>query len=195
MAPQSLPPADPVDGRAVPTELGDVDYAREVFGRTDGATEADIERELMAKASALGMNLSISGGPDTQDPRTPAGGLDDTLALLHGRTVSTGSNGTAVSRIESHTSHLSATMPATLTEGQGRRRSRSLSFSQYDKYLSQIDPALDQPKFLRPNSNKTEWSAGIVIKSGTRKGVKGFTRSIANRLRRRRPSPATLTPM
>jgi hypothetical protein len=86
-------------------------------------------------------------------------------------------------------------MPATLTEGQGRRRSRSLSFSQYDKYLSQIDPALDQPKFLRPNSNKTEWSAGIVIKSGTRKGVKGFTRSIANRLRRRRPSPATLTPM
>jgi hypothetical protein len=62
-----------------------------------------------------------------------------------------------------------------------RRRSKSLNYSHYERYISQVDPALDQPKFRA--------GGGIVVKSGSKKGVRGFTRSIAARLRRRRPNP------
>lgn len=199
MAVSSLPPADPVDadhvgGRAAHTEPGDADYAREVFGRTDGATEEDIEKELVAKASALGMKLPLSAKPSTQVPTAHPGDSQETLALPAGRAASAWTNETAVSRPASHTSQQSGSRPATSTAStQGRTESRSLSFSQYDKYLSQVDPALDQPKLVRPNPTRTARPAGIVARPDTKTGVKSFTRSIANKLRRRRAAPPAQT--
>lgn len=194
LLPTPPPPADLADTQVVAShEFGDADYIREVLGRPATAAETDIEQELVAKAAALGIELPISATRFTAiEPSSPTAVSSDALDLQHGRTVSTGSNETAVCRVESNASHQSTVMPATLTESPGRRRSRSLSFSQYEKYLSQVDPALDQPKFLRSKGDKT---AGVVIKSTSRKGVKGFTRSLANRLRRKRPAPAANTPM
>lgn len=196
MARPSLYPRDPVDA----PQLRDADYVREVLRRPDAATEADIEEELVARAAALGIELPAAERSDAQEPTTHARDSADAPDLQHGRTVSAGSNATvADSGMTSQNSHHAAALsPSALTEASLRRRSRSLSFSQYDKYLSQVDPALDQPKFLRPNEGKAERSAGVVIRSGTRKAVKGLTRSITTRLGRRgkrKHGPAANMPM
>ncbi|KAK0718812.1 hypothetical protein B0T21DRAFT_56571 [Apiosordaria backusii] len=178
-----------------PPELSDIDYLREVLGQPNGRTEEDIELELVTKASALGIELPIEGARLTIEESASADESDDTFTRQHGRTVSTSSNGTVNSGFTSHASRHSIVLPATLTESAARRRSRSLTFSQYEKYLGQIDPALDQPKFLRPNPEKTERSMGILVRSGTRKGVKDLKRSITSRLKRRRATPSSLTPI
>ncbi|GAB1311739.1 hypothetical protein MFIFM68171_01949 [Madurella fahalii] len=197
MALQSHPAADPADGLPALPELRDADYLREVLGYDGDATEADVEQEMMVKAAALGVELPVSRRPDTQDdPSTPTGESAHTLVLQHGRTVSSASDETAATALTLQTSNHSIAVPATATEVSSRRRSRSLTFTQYEKYLSQVDPALDQPKFLRPNQDKAERSAGIVMRSGTRRRVRGLTQSLANRLRKRRSAQASsLTPM
>ncbi|KAK4199696.1 hypothetical protein QBC40DRAFT_78957 [Triangularia verruculosa] len=182
-----------------PPELSDADYLREVLGQPNGRTEQDIELELVEKAAALGIELPIEGARLTveEPPRSSAEEVSgDTFTRRHGRTVSTSSNETVNSGLTSRTSRHSIVLPATLTESSAaRRRSRSLTFSQYEKYLGQIDPALDQPKFLRPHPEKTERSVGILVRSGTRKGVKDLKRSITSRLKRRRATPSSRTPI
>lgn len=197
MALQSHPAADPADGQPTLPELGDADYLRDVLGYDGDAAEADVEREMIAKAAALGIELPVPRLPDTQDgPGTPVGEPADALAPRHGRTVSSASDETAATALTLQTSNHSIAAPATATEVSSRRRSRNLTFTPYERYLGRVDPALDQPKFLRPNQDKTERSAGIVTRSGTRRRVRGLTQSIAKRLKRRLSVPASsLTPM
>ncbi|KAK4148969.1 hypothetical protein C8A00DRAFT_47328 [Chaetomidium leptoderma] len=190
MARHTLLLAGPVDGlQTGPPELGDVDYVREVLARPDCATEADIEQELVAKATALQIELPISGQPSPKYYGVTAGEPPGTPGSQHTRAVSTGSDGPEDTGVTPPTSDPPGPAAPPTTDALTRKRSRTVSFSQYDRYISQVDPALAQPKPPRPTHEKSEWSAGIVIKSGTRKGVRGFTRSIAARLRRKRPSP------
>ncbi|KAL2017055.1 hypothetical protein VTK56DRAFT_2628 [Thermocarpiscus australiensis] len=194
MASLSPPLAGSVDGQPHPhpPELEDADYLRQVLGQPDGTNETDIEREMMAKAAALGVEMPISRRPNALDPNGPTGESAGTLVLQHRRDLSTGSNEVVNSRPTSRVLHRPTSVPAELTEALMRKRSRSLSFSQYDKYLSQVDPALDESKFLRPNRDRTEWAAGIVIKSGAKRGVRGLARSITNVLRKVRPARTSL---
>ncbi|KAK4168660.1 ribonucleases P/MRP protein subunit POP1 [Cladorrhinum sp. PSN259] len=198
MAPSPLSPAlaDPADNNpAGPPELSDADYLREVLlVHPAGTTEDDIERELAEKASALGVDLPIGRRLDYDALHNVSS--DDsveTLIIQHNRTISTSSNATSASGL---TSRHSTVIPATLTESSAaRRRSRSLTFSHYEKYLGQINPALDQPRFHRPNHEKTERAGGLLRRSGTRKGVQELKRSITKRLRRRKTNPSSATPI
>lgn len=202
MALQLLPAADPVDGQPGLPELRDADYLREVLCcQGDGATEADIELELNAKASALGIELPLlpPARPPTEDePGTPAAESSaDSLVSRsqHARTGSSASTETAISVLTAHGSTHSADVPAVLTDVSSKRRSKTLTFAQYENYLSQVDPALDQPRFLRPNHDGAGWSAGIVIRPGARRRVRGLTQSIVNRLRKMKSTQTSLTPM
>ncbi|KAK3901038.1 hypothetical protein C8A05DRAFT_35301 [Staphylotrichum tortipilum] len=197
MARRSLLLAELADAHPAPPELDDADYVREVLARPDGATEADIEQELALRAAALGIELpapgggGTGGGSNTDDQGTsPAGDSSDGRhSSQRTRAVSAASDGST------------DTSTTPLTDSSSRRQPRnrrSLSFSQYERYISQVDPALDQSKLLGPRHEKAGWSASIVAKSGGKKsggggggggGVRGFTRSIAAKLRRRRPSP------
>ena len=190
---------DSVDGQAEPPELREADYVREVLARPDGTTEADIEEELLAKAAALGIELPTSGRSSTQEQRTledkclaPRPGPQLTHQVFAGSDDRADAAGPAPQVSDPAAAAVATTTAATTqTEGSAaRRRSKSPSFSQYDRYISQVDPALDQSKFLRPNHDNAEWSAGILVKSSTRRGVRGFTRNIAAKLMRRRPSPS-----
>jgi hypothetical protein len=185
MVRRSILLADRVDGQAGLPELRDADYVREVLNGPDGATEADIEQRLISQAAALGIE---TGRTSTQEHGILAGGSPDTPRLQGARAGSAGSDGAVGDGTTRQTSDHTTATPAP-EEVAARRRSRSLSFSQYEKYISQVDPALAQPKLVRPGNDKSEWSAGVVLKSGTKKGVRGFTKSIAAKLRRRRPSP------
>lgn len=186
MARHSLLLAGPVDSQRGAPELGDADYVREVLGRPDGVTEADIELDLMSKAIALGIE---SPKPHTEEQSRSAHDSSDACRPEHAHAASTGLDETGDPAPASQTPDHTTAIPTTPTEPSARRRSRSLSFSQYERYISQVDPALDQPKFLRPAHGKAEWGAGIVIKSNAKGGVRGFTRSIAAKIMRRRPSP------
>jgi hypothetical protein len=193
---QLAQPADLADGLLRLPELGDADYLRHVLGQDHQTAEADLEQELMAKASALGIELPISRWCDSRDPITPADESVDPLGV-HDHSVSSEPNETPIPPLISHASTHSTTMPAILTEVSSKRRSRSpLTFNHYEKYLSHVHPTLDQPKFLWPNHDKTEWSEGMVIKLVARNSFKGLTRSLTSRLRRRkRLTQASLSPM
>jgi len=184
MAFPSLSPAELNDPH--PPELNDAHYAREVLGC---ASEAARDQALTAKATDLGISLPLprpmtDGVPNTTSDSESA----DTIVSQHGRTASTSSNDTTNTGLTSQTSHRSAAIPATLTETANiasRRRSKSLSFSQYEKYLSQVDPTAHQPKFLNPPATR-EWPIGPLIGTGRRRSVRDLKRSIAGKLRRRR---------
>ncbi|KAK4240120.1 hypothetical protein C8A03DRAFT_42324 [Achaetomium macrosporum] len=179
----------PLHGHSGPLELADADYVSQVLNRSDGATEGDIDQELMAKAAALGIELPVSRRNSTHEPRSPTSDSGDTLDLRRTRTVSMGLDKTTDMGRAWQTSDNVTAFLTTPSETPDKRKSRSLSFSQYDKYMRQIDPALDQPKFLKPNREKARWSAGSMTKPGSRIRVKSFTRGLAKRLRKRRPSP------
>ncbi|KAJ4298647.1 hypothetical protein N0V88_003678 [Collariella sp. IMI 366227] len=178
----------PYESSRAPAPSDAAAYLAEVLCRLDGVTEEALEQELAAKAVALGIQLPIPGSrPNNNNTplHTPAQS-EYAETLQHSRTASTGSDITADTRVTSDTT----IPPATPTEGAGRRRARTLSFSQYDRYISQIDPILDQ-KFLKtPSNEKSEWKADAVSKPGSRKGVSSFGRSLANILRgKKKPLP------
>ncbi|KAK0729911.1 hypothetical protein B0H67DRAFT_638475 [Lasiosphaeris hirsuta] len=194
MAFPSLSLADQADAPSRPPELSDLEYFRDVFGHSSSITEADLEQVLAAKASALGVELPVPRCSITEDPNTSAGESADTLVSHHGRTASTSSNGTTNTCLTSQTSHNSTVIPAALTESANvlaRKRSKSLTFSQYEKYLSQLDPTLSQPKFLGSFA-RSERPFNTMMAS--RRGVvKDLKRSITSKLRRRRHAPALTT--
>ena len=198
-------PADQADAPAPagPPELSDDDYRREVLGHPDKATDAAIEQELVAKAATLGIPLPAPRCPTPADE--PGGSSGDesarTPAPRHGRSTSTGSNSTTTTEL---TSHFPAAIPATLSESimplppriatLTRRRSKSLTFSHYEKYLSHLDPALNQPKFAvaATATSRHERNKNPAVVAGVegwkRKDVVGdLKRRITTRFRRRKP--------
>ncbi|SPQ19527.1 29167a57-e23a-40dd-9b98-6c3be238cb5a [Thermothielavioides terrestris] len=180
-----LRPADPVSRRNRLPELADAGYVSEVFGWPDGTTEADIEEELMAKAAKLGITLPEHAKRSNAHDRT-ASAADSPIRA--GSPGSPGSDGIAdAAAMTSQTSDHATPTHEPSSEPTGRRRSRSLNFSQYDKYISQLNAALGQAKFPQPHDGYTGVSAGAANRPGPRKGVKGFTRSLASRLRGRQP--------
>lgn len=199
-------PADHADAPVPvgPPELSDDDYRREVLGHADPATDAAIEQELVAKAATLGIPLPAPRCPAPVDEPGASSGDESAPTRLsrHGRSASTGSDSTATTDL---TSHFPTAVPATLSESTTpipprltltRRRSKSLTFSHYEKYLSHLDPALNQPKFAvaatatsRHERNKDpDAAAGACVEGWKRKDVVlDLKRRLTTRFRRRKP--------
>jgi len=197
MAFPPLSPADQADAPARPPELIDLDYFREVLHLPDGATDADIEQKLVTKAGELGIQLPISRCSTAEEQNVSGDESARTIVSNHGRTASTSSNGSANTGLTSQTSYLSTVIPATLTETTNlvvtRRRSKSLTFSHYEKYLSHLDPALSQPKFLGQHTARSERPRNGMLSADRRKlVVKDLKRTITRRLRKRKQSLPSL---
>ncbi|KAK4218824.1 hypothetical protein QBC37DRAFT_179111 [Rhypophila decipiens] len=191
MAFPSLSPADTMGMVTHPPELSEADYVREVLGSRDGSGEADMHEALVAKAASLQIELPLPGRPPTANaPNASDSEFADTVVSQHGRTASTSSRETTGSGLTSQTSYRSTVIPATLTESTNvtsRRRSKGLSFSQYEKYLSQVDPTANLPKFLNQPTTKPEWPIpAALIATGRKTSVREIKRTIAGKLRRKR---------
>ncbi|KAL0475201.1 hypothetical protein QR685DRAFT_432313 [Neurospora intermedia] len=183
---------------ANPPKLDESEYLREVFGITTEdatATEAEIEESLTAKASSLGIdvsNLTDSLGNPTALNATSA--RSSTLAA-HQRSNTIRSNDsttgteTATGTDNDMASNSSAAMPATLTQSTSRKRSNTVNFSQYEKYLTQLKPALHQPKFSNPAA-PTRRPSHNIFGFGHFKGVRELRRGLTGRLKRRKTYPA-----
>ncbi|KAK0655877.1 hypothetical protein B0T16DRAFT_292868, partial [Cercophora newfieldiana] len=180
-----------------PPELIDLDYFREVLRLPEGTTAADIEVKLATKANELGIQLPVSRCSTAEEQNVSGDESARTVVSNHGRTASTSSNGSANTGLTSQTSHPSTVIPATLTESTNvvvtRRRSKSLTFSHYEKYLSHLDPNLSQPKFLGQHAARSERPKNGMLGADKRRlAVKDLKRTITRRLRRRKQSSSSL---
>jgi hypothetical protein len=198
----TVPEKMAADAVARPPELSDAEYVRAVLLQPTSRTEEEIDEELLAAAQKLGIDISDPSPATTpctpsDKPITPGTeSVTTTPVRSHARTGSNASNGsgtTTAHRITSSPSAFTDTLSPerTLT----RKRSKSLSFSQYDKYLSQVDPNLHQPKFLSHSSSRSSETASIFTDT-TRRSVKLLKRGLTRRLKwprgRRNTAPGSL---
>ncbi|KAJ4419626.1 hypothetical protein N0V82_004821 [Gnomoniopsis sp. IMI 355080] len=176
--------ANNASDKSLPTialaELNDGDYIWEVLQQPGDtlALEMELEQDLRTRAEALGIPLR---------PHTPirdANGIDANSPLSsHARNTSSGSNDT--------TDTAPTTVPSSPTKScheepnlppSPRTRPRCLTFSLYDKYLAQVEPNLNQPKFLKQTSPTADVVPNIFSVT-TRKSVVSITNGIKAKVR------------
>lgn len=157
-------------------ELNDVDYFSEVLLRADRASEADLERDLERTAETMGISIR---------PHTPAeqcSGSADSPLSSHARNTSTGSNDTTDTALTTVPSTPSIPWAEPHCAPSPRSRPRCLTFSQYDKYLAQVEPSLVQPKLLK-QTNPTADALPSIFGATTRKSVISITNGIKAKVR------------
>jgi hypothetical protein len=123
---------------SAPAEYNDCDFFLEVLRLEAGKSELDFDEALNKTAKNLGIDISRPPTP-AQDPHTSICGSATTAASNHARTTSTGSYESASTALTSRTSHEQL---GTSLSGQLKKRTshrRSLSFSEYDKYLVETE--------------------------------------------------------
>ena len=167
-------------------ELDESEYLREVFGQDATATEADIEKNLTAKAKSLGIDVEKVGNPT-------ALGTATTTPITHQRsnTISSTDDTIGTETATGTDNDGASNSPATLTQTASRKRSNTVNFSQYDKFLTKLEPALHQPKFSNPAATTRRPSHNIFGFHGHFKGVRELRRSLTGRLTRRKTHPAS----
>jgi hypothetical protein len=116
----------------VPFDYADDDYTREVLQLDEGQTEDDVDQNLSKEAEKLGIAITIPPRPN-DNPHISMCDSAITVESHHARTGSTGSEGSHSTGLTSRSSEDTST----LRERSSTRR--SLSFSEYDKYLAQTE--------------------------------------------------------
>ncbi|KAK8074679.1 hypothetical protein PG997_009342 [Apiospora hydei] len=196
------PHPSPADGTA-PPELSDADFLSQVLQTRADNTERWLD-DLINKAASLGIQISrpstaLSAPAEPSNFRTAESSV--TLDTSHTRTASTGSNGsssTAMTSDDDNHQHFPPQKPnnnSTTTNNNNnnnsiltRRRSRNLTFAHYDKYLAQINPNMNQPKFLSALPPPPERTlAPSLFSVSTRKSYNGLRNGFL-KIRRKRKS-------
>ncbi|KAH8908226.1 hypothetical protein BR93DRAFT_877964 [Coniochaeta sp. PMI_546] len=193
-----------------PPELSDAEYVRAVLKQPTAMTEDEIEQELLAQAAKLGIDISALA---TTRPSTPSdklititsSGPEPAAAVTpvrHARTGSNASNGSGSTLAHPHHPFTSLSSPSVFADTPDRtltrKRSKSLSFAQYEKYLSHFDPnLLHQPKFGLPHpsfSPSARAETASVFADSTRRSVQILKHGLAQRLKWRRKTLSHGTP-
>ncbi|MBE3112857.1 MAG: hypothetical protein IMZ46_20490 [Acidobacteria bacterium] len=128
----------------------DVDYLVDVLGLDGGKSESDLDDEVLAKAGALGIDVTTLSAL-AMAPASRVSGSTGSLPTC--RRVPTLS--TAQSSATSYSSILNTFPAVTSTKGppNTRRWSETLDFSLYDRYLAQLGPSIAQPKFAKARAD------------------------------------------
>ncbi|KAK8016513.1 RING/U-box [Apiospora rasikravindrae] len=196
------PHPSPADGTA-PPELSDADFLSQVLQTRADNTERWLD-DLISKAASLGISISrpstaLSTAAEPSNFRTADSSV--TLDTSHTRTASTGSNGsssTAMTSDDDNHQHFPPEKPNNNSSTNNnnnnnnsiltRRRSRNLTFAHYDKYLAQINPNMNQPKFLSaPPPPPERTLAPSLFSVSTRKSYNGLRNGFL-KIRRKRKS-------
>ncbi|KAI1374907.1 hypothetical protein F4677DRAFT_147015 [Hypoxylon crocopeplum] len=169
-----------------PPELKDADYLSQVLQLSPERTEAYLN-ELIMKATDLGIAISRPPSSASTDDKRNTSGAESSITLdtNHARTASTGSEGSASTTLTSYSSNNGYLEPTgrIIT----RKRSRALTFAQYENYLAQVDPNINQPKFLSPSPTETE-SAPSIFSVSTSRSYLSIKRGLS-KIRHRRKNP------
>lgn len=168
----SIPDMAPLSAVLSSPEDDEAEYLAQVLRLSTQMSEADVEEKLMAKATELGISTSRLSAQkrNTSSAESQA----STTATQHVRTFSTASRDSASTTLTSHPSLNAISTAAAAADSSPnalvRKRSKSLSFSQYDKYLSQIGPNIHQPRIQKtPPPGTLETSAHSLFSVSTRR--------------------------
>ncbi|KAI0169742.1 hypothetical protein GGR52DRAFT_480457 [Hypoxylon sp. FL1284] len=182
---QMSPSSDPANGQdGAPPELEDADYLSQVLQRSPDEAEAYLE-QLITKATNLGIAISRPSTAASMDNKQNPSGAESSVTIdtNHVRTASTNSHGSASTNMTSHSSSNEHTEP--LGRIITRKRSRALTFAQYENYLAQADPTLNQPKFMSSSTIEAE-SAPSLFSVSTNRSYISFKRGLSKLRRGRR---------
>ncbi|KAK6860272.1 IBR domain-containing protein [Apiospora arundinis] len=187
------------DGTA-PPELSDAEFLSQVLQTRADNTERWLN-DLINEAASLGISISrpstaLSAAAAAEEPsnfRTAESSV--TLDTSHTRTASSGSNGSSSTAMTSDDDNQHHYLPQKPNHDNNntagfltRRRSRALTFAQYDKYLAQINPNMTQPKFLSiPPVPRERASAPSLFSVSTKKSYNGLRNGFL-KIRRKRKS-------
>lgn len=176
-------------------ELSDDQYALEVLRLPAGKSEEQDEQDVVTRASALGIEIRL---PDNNQSRKTASSAQSasTLDSYHARTFSTVSIHSANTALTAYSSLFGPPIPEFASHGPPvKPRPRDINFAQYDRYLSQIGPHLDQPK-LRKAPIPAETSARSLFSVRTKHSLFSVKSGIMRGMRwSRRPSRPFDPPM
>lgn len=152
MATAALPPfptVSPNDACPAIVSPEDLDYLVEVLRLDGDKSESDLDNDVMAKAAELGIDITALPVAE-QDP--PTSRVSDSSASFPPCRRELTSSTSSQSSATSHSWDLDI-VPTTTTltkrPSDARRCSDTLSFSVYDKYISQLSPNISQPKFVK----------------------------------------------
>lgn len=166
-------------------EYIDRDYASEVL-QLEGQTEALFDEQLAKTAEALGISISrpstaIDGRHATHDSMCESANT----VPSHHRTTSSGSHGSASTGMTSRSSNDQLKDSAeTLQHTKRMSGRRSLSFSEYEKYLAQHEVHESIKPFLLPPIPAEP--APSLFSVSTSKSYRSIRSGIKNRFRLRR---------
>jgi hypothetical protein len=176
----------------IPPELSEIDYLSQVLNISKEETATHLA-SLYHRADELGIAVSRLSHPSSLH------GKPNTLSIVaeSNATVETGhvrlsSTESGVSEITAATSSFSEAPQDSAPDSLFRKRSRTLSFSAYEKYLASLDQNLNQPKFLSvppPPPPPSKDAAPSLFSVGTRKSLVSLKQGLSKFRRKRKSSP------
>jgi hypothetical protein len=186
--------ADDDDDAQPPELLNEEGYLKEVLHITAKQSEAEVVDELVAKASALGIATTVTSRPTTPDKQNISSAESATTAgTRHARTQSTDSAASHSTALTAYSFVVTAKAEAPL-KVTVKRSSKGLNFAQYERYLTQIDPNLIQPKLPKPPAPPSQVAPSLFSVS-TRKSFVGIKKSLKTRVPwKRRPVVSMVAP-
>ena len=177
---------------SLPCEYNEQDYAVAVLQLEGEQTEAQFDESLAKEAESLGITISRPPTPiDSQHATHDSLCGSANTVQSHHRTASSGSHGSASTGMTSRSSneqlHSSTQTPQQVRKRMSARR--SLSFTEYEKYLAQhgsTKPIIPQPIPAEP--------APSLFSVSTRKSYVSIKNGFKNKfkLRRTRSSQDTV---
>ncbi|KAI1339337.1 IBR domain-containing protein [Xylariaceae sp. FL0016] len=167
-------------------ELSCNDYLSEVLQISPREVEARLNNLIM-KATNLGITVAQPSDAATATEKRHTCGAESNITIdtNHARSASTGSEGTVNTALTSYSSNDCHDFTGRILT---KRRLKGLSFTQYENYLAQINPNLNQPKFLSLPPPEPD-SAPSIFSVSTRKSYLSIKRGFSKIRRKRKPSP------
>ncbi len=171
-----------------PTEYNNEDYVREVLQLENGQTEALFDESLIQEAEKLG--ITISRPPTANENGNPAHHSmcesANTVASHHVRTASSESQDSASTGMTSRSSNNQSDLSLPLPSRKRSSARRSMSFSEYEKYLAQHDAQEANKQGSYPPPPIPNEPAPSLFSVSTRKSYASIKSNFKNRFRLRR---------
>ncbi|KAG7136720.1 hypothetical protein HYQ45_005880 [Verticillium longisporum] len=181
------------DDTTSPPELNDTDYFNHVLHLPGPEAQTSLQRDLLAKAASLGIKLPEHMlSTDQKRNTSSAESQGSTIATYHARTFSSTSSASASTALTSRSLLVDNNDSEASLKVDSAKRAKNTSFTYYDRYLTQIDPNLDQPKFLKSHSVELpDNSAQSLFSVSTRRSFINIKEGL-RRIRRKKKTASGL---
>lgn len=170
-------------------ELNDAQYCTDVLQLSIDKPEAQADFELVTKANALGIQITLPSIAASQRS-APSAASQSTGPFSHDSSISASSDGTSSDYLTPNSSIFGFPSPEPINSDSGATRPESFSFSPYEKYLER------HSHVVAPGQKNSSLGAGdgsnrSIFSISTRRSLSG----IRNRIKLRRKPTWSSSPI